>query len=146
MIWSVLRCMRSTMARIKSRRLGDKVCPFIMLVIPYFTHSFIPHNCVTYYMLHRPISTFFRYTDLLVIITFSLSFIHFIFLSRTPPQGSLFFAVDVLMSSTRSHSMVHPRHQLPCSRVHLQSCGTSVTLGHLLLSKSLDRIICWCLH
>jgi hypothetical protein len=135
MIWSVLRCMRSTMARIKSRRLGDKVCPFIMLVIPYFTHPFIPYNCVTYW-----------YTDLLVIITFSLSFIHFIFLSRTPPRGSLFFAVDVLTSSTRSHSMVHPRHQLPCSRVHLRSCGTSVTLGHLLLSKSLDRIICWCLH
>jgi hypothetical protein len=127
---------------------GDQVCSFIMLVIPFFAHPFVPYNYVTYCMLHKPINTFFRYTNLLVIITFSLSFIHFIFLSRTPPRGSLFFTIDVLMGSTRCHSMVHPRHQLPCSRcIHLWSCGTSgsVTLGHFLLSKSLDRIICWCL-
>jgi hypothetical protein len=95
-ILSVWLCVRSIMARIKSKLPVGQVCLFNMLAILYLC------------------------TDLHVIIMSFLNFTHFIFLSRMPPRGSLFFTVDVWVGCSPSPPVMQRCYNQPYSRnVHL---------------------------
>jgi hypothetical protein len=100
MTYSAWLFVTSITTKIRSRLQVGQVCPFNMLVTPFFAHPFMLDTFTISSMHCRLINTYCLCIALLVITVFSLSFIRIIFLLRIQPRGSLYFAVDVLAAST----------------------------------------------
>jgi hypothetical protein len=127
MISTDLPFARSIKAKIRFKLLVGQVCPFTMLVIPLSVLLFMLYTFTISCMLLKPPNISYLFIALPVTIMCSLNFIPIIFLLRTRPRGSLFFAVNALVACTHCRSMVlQSLQQLSLQRGHRLICGISV--------------------